>query len=451
MRLLALEIADREVRVARGERTFGALRMTALERVAFESPEELPAVLAGIARPRPDIVFTVLSPHAVTHRIVILPFRDRRRIARTAPLELLGQLPVDGDGLTVACVPLGPVEGGTAVLAAATRDADLDAHRALLARAGLGPAQIELGMLPAWNLLGAGGDLALLVADGTRTAVAVRREGRVAGLRALDAGAHDPAALAAEVRWSLAALGGVPPAIVLAGADAGPDLAAALGVATGARIVPIADAVRVRLPAGAEMLSACAVAAGLVTAAGRRARAGLTLAGAPPLGRATLHRTAALGLIALALGAVAVGLVRHGLARREATLASAIRAEAAAALPGVRLVAPRAQLDAAVSAAARRAMRLGGQASVLELLRELSARVPPTLRLDLDELTVQPDAILLHGRCESFDAVDGLRRALAASPVISDVTAEETRTTVDGRRVEFRLRATRRPVLGASS
>ena len=459
MRLLAIEIADREVRVARGERTFGALRLTGLDRVPFGTADRLPAVLTGLAGARADVVLAALPPGAVTHRIFTLPFRDGRRIARTAPLELLGQLPVEQDGVTVACVRLARVEDGTIVLAAAVHDTDLDAHRARLDAAGLGSVRIELGMLPAWNLVPAGEDLALLVADGARSAVALRRAGRLAGFRALDTGGGDVAALAAEARWSLAALGGVPPGIVLAGADASAELAAALAAATGARIVPIADVAEMTGPSDGETLSACAVVAGLVVGAGRRAPAGLTLAGAPAVAHASLRRTAALALIALALGAVDLGIVRHGLARRDAALARAIRAEAEAALPGTRLVAPRAQLDAAVSAAARRELRLGGRASVLELLRELSARVPATLRLDLDELTVQPDAILLHGRCESFDAVDGLRRALAASPFVADVAAEETRTTVDGRRVEFRLRAARRPgpppgqrpVLGASS
>src|SRR6266480_3389995 len=63
---------------------------------------------------------------------------------------------------------------------------------------------------------------------------------------------------------------------------------------------------------------------------------------------------------------------------------------------------------------------------------DLSARVPHALRLDLDELAVERDSVLLHGRAESFDAVDALRRALSASPLLADVTAGETRTTVAG-------------------
>src|SRR5439155_1453581 len=353
-RLLGLEIAARELRVARGERSFGTLRLTALERRPLASRAALPGVLGELAQTRADVVLTALPAASATHRFLTLPFRDRGRLVRTAPLELLGQLPLDPAGLAVACEPLGPAPGGSAVLAAAVRRDELEAHGALLAGAGLAPARVDLAPLPAWNLLPAvRDDQALVVADGAASALALRRGGRLAGLRALGGSAREPAALASEVRWSLAALGGAPPTLVVAGADAGPALARA--------------------------------------------------------------------------------------------------SEAAAALPGTRRVAPQAQLEAAVAAATRRAARLGGESGPLEVLRELSARVPPPLRLDLDELAVERDGILLHGRAESFDAVDTLRRALAASPLLADVTADETRTTVDGRRVEFRLRAARKPALGASS
>ena len=423
MRLLGIEIGEHEVRVARGERRLGAVRITAVERRPFGDDAELGVVLSELARSRPDIVLAAFPAERTTHRVLVLPFRDRRRITRTAPIELLGQLPVDEEGLAVVSEPLGPARGGTAVLAAAIRRGELDAYAATLAAAGLPPTRIDVAPLPVWNLLPlAPDDVALVVADGARSALAVRRAGCLAALRALGTDGGDPEALATEVRWSLLALGGIPPTIVLAGADAGPRLGAALA-ADGARVVGIAEAASLSF----DDLGAGAVAAGLVAGVGRRHRAGL------------------------ALGALDLGLVRFALARRDAALSGAIASEAAAALPGTRLVAPRAQLDAAAAAAARRSVRLGDQTSVLDLLRELSARLGTTFRLDLDELTVERDAVLIHGRCESFEAVDALRRALAASSVLADVTADETRSTVDGRRVEFRLRATRRPVLGASS
>src|SRR5439155_15701404 len=99
-----------------------------------------------------------------------------------------------------------------------------------------------------------------------------------------------PAALASEVRWSLAALGGARATGVLAGADAGGALARALAAATGARIVPLAEAPRLVLRHGMDEIAACAVAAGLVAGAGRAARAGLALDGTEPAGHGTLRR-----------------------------------------------------------------------------------------------------------------------------------------------------------------
>src|SRR5438067_2283291 len=242
-------------------------------------------MLGELAQTRADVVLTALPAASATHRFLTLPFRDRGRLARTAPLELLGQLPLDPAGLAVACEPLGPAPGGSAVLAAAVRRDELEAHGGLLAGAGLAPARVDLAPLPAWNLLPATrDDQALVVADGGESALALRRGGRLAGLRPLGASAREPAALASEVRWSLAALGGAPATVVVAGADAGQVLARALAAATGARVVPLAEVAPHVLGCGTDEIAACAVAAGLVAGAGRATREGLALGGTEPAG-----------------------------------------------------------------------------------------------------------------------------------------------------------------------
>lgn len=441
MRLLGIEVAPHEVRVAHGERALGRVRLRSFARLPLAAPAQLPDVLRELARTSPHSVLTALPLDLVTHRMLVLPFRDRRRLGRAAPLELLGQLPAEVDDALVASSPLGAVAAGTAVLAAVVRRTDLAAHRAAFEAAGLPLGRTDLAPLPAWNLLRADdADLALLVADGTRSTLSLRRGGRIAHLRALGASAGEPEALAAEVRWTLAAMGGAT-VLVLAGADASPALGEALRRVLALRIVPLADAVGATLPAS-DAFDACAVAAGLVAGAGARTRIGLALDAERRGEPASFRRAAALAAAALLLAALDLGLVRHGLARRDAALARAIATEAAAALPGERMVAPREQLEAAVAAAARRELRLGGGASTLEVLRALSARVPAAIQLDLDELAIEPDAVLLHGRAGSFDAVDALRRALPGTG-LGEATAEETRTTVDGRGVEFRLRAPR--------
>ena len=449
MRLVAIELAERELRIAWGERGIGATRLVAVERVMLDAgAEPLRAALAGVAAARPAMVLTTLPLARCTHRLLHLPFRDRARLARTAPLELLGQVPLAPDDLVVATRSTGHTGGGAEVLAVAARRADLAARTAALAEAGLTATRIDLAPLPALALVpGELATVALVIADGTSSAVVVRRDGRIAGLRALAADAHDPRALAGEIAWTLRALGHSGPTQC-----AGPDAArlqAALATALDAPVDLLAPPAALAAAGSAEDLTACAVPVGQILGEGRRAAAGVTFVGDVDDAPRRWRRPAALAAAALLLGLVDVALVRGALVRREAALAQATDEVAAAALPGTPVHAARAQLEEAV--AARRRLRPAGDVPVLEVLRELSARVPDALRLDLDELVIEPDVVRLHGQAESFDAVEGLRAALAASPMMREVVADETRTTVDGKRVEFRLRAVRRTAVGAPS
>ncbi len=442
-RLLGIDIAPGEVRIARGEHRLGGVRLTDVARLPLAG-ETLATILARVGGARRGAhVLTTLPPAAVAHRVLALPFRDRRRLARTVPLELAGQLAAEIEDAVVAFEPLAEGGDGTTVLAVAARRADVDQRATLLATAGLAAARIDLAPLPAWNLVAAhAGDAALILADGTQSSVSVRRAGRVVALRALDRAPSDADAFAAEVCWSLAALGEPPPTIILAGADAASVLGALRAATRGISVVPIGRVATAR----GDDLDACAVAAGLVLGAGRTG-SGLRLGGTQA-SAGSWRAAAALAAAAIVLAVVNLGLWHLRLAQHDATLRAAIRSAAAAVLPEAPLAAPRAELEAAVAA-------LGDghrdAAGALALLREASARVPAAIHLDLDELVVEPQALRLGGRAASFEAVEALRRALAASPLLASVAAEETRATVDGRGVEFRLRAERRTAPGTSS
>src|SRR5438094_873902 len=305
MRILAIDLGERELRVARAVRTLGAVRLGAVERIAFADRAELSAALERLAASRPQAIVTALPAALVTHRILTFPFRGRHRLAATVPFELLGQLPAAPDDPVVAFERLARTESGTVVVAAAARRADVDASLEPLVAAGLAPARVDLAPLPVWNLVpAAAGDTALVLADGERSALSVRRGGRIAGLRALGAAASEPTELAAEVQWALAALGGAPPTIVVTGPDAVP-VAAALGA------VPLRE-----LAATTADTEACAVAVGLV-AGGRH---GVAFDVGPGARGTSLRPIAALALLALVLGAVDLGIVRHDLSRRRRAL-----------------------------------------------------------------------------------------------------------------------------------
>jgi Tfp pilus assembly protein PilN len=442
MRAVGIEVTEHEVRVVRVERRMGTTRVVGSARVRTDDGYQ---VLDAVRAWRPRTIVAALPLATLAHRTIELPFRDARRVGETVTLELLGRLPNDPGDVVTGHLRLEVGPSGTHCLAALARRAQVDALHATLAGAGIEPDRVDAALLGVWHLVepAAAADAALVLADGERSAVAVHRNGRLVGLRALATGpADDPDAFVAEVRWALAALGGTSHAILL-GADASPPLGERLAHGCGIRTSPLADVV---VPAWrVPDVSAVAVAAGLVAGAGlvidrRHDRAGDARRG---------RRVAGLALAATIFAIADVGLVRWHLARRDRALVTAIESVATAALPpGTRLVAPRAQLEAAAGSVGARPATA---AAVLRLLRELSTRLPADAGIELDELALDGDVLRLHGRADRFETVDVAARALGSSAALRDVAAEDSRAAVDGRGVEFGLRATWRPALGAPS
>src|SRR2546427_7899396 len=129
MRLLGLELGEHEIRVARGERAFGTVRLTGVESIPYDGAGELAERLAALAAPS-TTVLTALPATAVTHRLLVLPFRDPRRLARTVRLELFGQLPDEPEDALVAYESLRRGTEGSPVLAGVPRQAAIAAPRA---------------------------------------------------------------------------------------------------------------------------------------------------------------------------------------------------------------------------------------------------------------------------------------------------------------------------------
>ena len=144
-------------------------------------------------------------------------------------------------------------------------------------------------------------------------------------------------------------------------------------------------------------------------------------------------------MAAMVLAAFDVGVAKLALARRAARVEAALVAEARRALPNEPIVAPRAQLEAAARSARHDGVAAYGGA--LARLREVSERIPDGLAVDLTRLSLDGERLQLTGTADTFEAVDVLRRSLTASPRLRDVATDEVRTTVDGKRVGFHVRA----------
>ncbi|WP_305041105.1 GspL/Epsl periplasmic domain-containing protein [Geoalkalibacter sp.] len=86
-----------------------------------------------------------------------------------------------------------------------------------------------------------------------------------------------------------------------------------------------------------------------------------------------------------------------------------------------------------------RLLGLGADRSALNVLREVSARTPADITLDIRELNFTSDQLRLDGTTSSFEAINRLSLSLETSPLFRDAQITDAKMGLDGTRVDFRL------------
>jgi len=468
-RTLALDVAAGRLRVALVERTLRTSRILGL----YATPEgcddgDLATAFRALTTEhelRWDEVITALPGDRVTHRILTLPFRDRKRLDQTVPFELETQLPFDLDESIIDYQLVGTSGTDAVVFAALAPKAAVRDHLAKLAAAGIDPRVIDLAPLAALNLLRLArheqdGSLALLTLEANSTAIALLRAGRLVGLRTIGRGigsADDFDPVIRDVRWSLLALAGdgdLESLVLWVGGEQAhlpgvvPALEAGLGIAPrgldalaiGGVPVPLRrDQAAFATPLGLALRESGDQAFGVDFRRGEfayhREREALWRAFAG---------TGILALAALLLMVASFVLEGHQLEARRDAVRAEIRSLFTDALPQVsKIVSEKAQLAAEITALEKERQLYGGLAPstprVIDLLRALTDGVPPDVTLDLEELSVDGETMRIRGSTPSYEGVEAVKRSLAAQTVFRDIQAKDVRTSVDGQRVDFRV------------
>lgn len=434
LHLALLETAGRSPRLLASWRLAPAAGADPVEALRRSLAERCP-------RP-PDAVASALAGDRVSHRILRLPFSDPGRLAATVPFELESQVPFDlEDSLTTFTI-LHRNGSGAEVLAAIAAREDVREHLEELRSAGLDPAIVDVGGIATAGLVQLALRDALVVEARADGGVALLRDGRLEGFRALDGEGGD---LERELRWSALALSHrddaeLPPMVVTGTAQNGlPDR-------LGATTAPLDRAVPAwAFAAGPEALRAVALAAraaGLVPL-GVNFRTGEFLYHAPSeAAQKELRLTLILGGIVLLLACVAFGLQVAERRTELAELRRSIRDTVSPVVPGAAPGTERIRLQGAVEALERRLGMLGGTSrdrrATLELLREITAAVPPQTAFAVEEITIDEQGVRLRARTDSYEAVDVLTRALTAVPSLGDADVRDVKTGVDGK-IEFRV------------
>jgi general secretion pathway protein L len=84
----------------------------------------------------------------------------------------------------------------------------------------------------------------------------------------------------------------------------------------------------------------------------------------------------------------------------------------------------------------------GPQGSALEMLRELAIRTPQGLQVKFTDLTISTEGISISGETQSFDSVDSLKQAYAASAYFDEVKVSQARAGTGGKGIEFKIAIT---------
>lgn len=440
-----------------------------------------------------DYVVVSLAGDRISTRRLEFPFRDRRKIAPAVPFEVEGQVPFPLDDYFVDWEIVGEQKSQTQVIAALAPQNEVALLLETLGEAGLSPRIVEAEGLVLSNLASVF-DLPgtrLLVDIGHRkTTICLCTEGRVVATRTVPVAGHaltravardrelgeleaervkmeegvigvPKNAVALEVLDRLAreilrtvgsleallprGLAGLQAVHLLGGTGRLHRLEEFLRERTGlpAQRLPLpgGELGAALLAGGDPLLFGPAVALALRGSSRATTRMNLRQGALGPridyrqVGR-EVRFTLALAAAALLLAAASVGTRMTLDAHRAAAAERQARALVADALPnGARAGDPVAAMQEALRSAERRADTLGvyrGNLSALDILTEISRRVPPSLDVVFEELSIERQVIQIKGHSPSFGSVDQLRAQLAQFAPFSEITVGDI--TADARR-----------------
>lgn len=476
--VLALEFDATELKAAVVEVAFRDHRILGLYREPVVTDgssiaEQLQRFIAKHSLPTQSTVLSALPGESATWRRLALPFRDRKRLDQTIPFELESQVPFGLEEVITDYHVLRRVGDGSEVLAALVGREDLQIHLHTLEEAGLDPKFVDIAPLSALNAL----DLAqkerppsfvFIAGGGRRLIVALFRDGALAGVRTVlipcgppvpgeqDAPAPTAeeivAGLVTEIRWTLNAMNEGPlearmPCWFWGDGEGAPLLAQAIGRDLNLEVSEFAEGPSRRLPQPLnESVGAFVVPLGLAL---REVNAGSAIGVNLRRGefayhrmqdelRAALWRTAGLAAVVLMM------IVGHTYAEHERLLArdQVLRAELSkvleATLPDARPNAdPVGFLRGIIDAENRKLGMLGDVvpidgATAIDALRELAVAVPPELKIDIDEFTMDTGQIRIRATSDSYETVDALKQRVEERGYFAAVEVKNVKSEREG-------------------
>jgi len=449
-RLIGADIDAGHLRVVCLEQSRQGERLLATARRPIDGIEAAAAELAALVEEwaaHGARIALALPAERLLARELEFPFRDRRKIAQSAPLALAAQLPGDFERRLTVALPARPTAEGAKSLVLSLPEEEVAAFLAPFDQ-----RQLAVRVLEVLPFAAAAG---LAPADFDGVLVLLRESGGVAvRVVAGQPGAHlllpavdgDETLQARSIVRAVRSLPGpwpCPSGVLVCG----PGLSAA-GQRALVQQLPEARVPEVAFDGSrlaAEFLPALALAR---RAAASTRAAGCNLRRGPFAYRGSLapYRRSLIAsgvMLALALAALiaAFWIGYAGKQARYERLQQELLAIYRQALPGAPPVADiPLYLTRHLERQQAEGRLLGGGAQrpvpVLDALSRAVAAVPS---IAIDEWNYDPDRAQLAGQGARFDDVDRLAAQLGESPLFAAVQIVEVKSSLDGQRVDFRI------------
>lgn len=448
-RCIGIDFDEGTLRLALAESDKGQARLIrAMERSGV-APEELAGVVTEFLGSPPvfgDRMALGLAARSALVRRLEFPFSDPAKIRAGLELEMAARLPIGlDDHVTDAQAPVPGGARGFMVNAAAVRKTELAALLETLDRSGLPvqvvdvkPFALAAGLRPSVQ------DAVLGCLEEKENFLVLIRNGRLEGLRMLPAGSPDAATLARNSMLLQKGTSDGQLPLVLVGRGATAALRTrlkeqgceSLGVELGSETGPVTPSC---VPAAALALRAALPSRGSEL---NFRKGPFALKGEWAALKRQFIIAAVLLILTLVTAATGAWLNYSGKSRQAEALQQQLTQVFTSTFPGTKPIADIAlQMRSKIKELEQKSLLLGagGEISALSVLKEVSARAPGEVRVDLREFAYTDENLVLDGSTTTFDAVNQLARSLEQSPILSSVKVADAKMSLDGARVDFRL------------
>jgi general secretion pathway protein L len=486
-KILGLDISSDAVTGVQVKAGLKGHHVTACAHVMIEEAGGLGEALKALVEqvgPEADTCISSIPGEHVSYRNLRMPFRDNKKIRQTLAFELETMVPFPVEDLLVDFTVVDRSDQSE-ILAASVKRSYISEYLTQLQANGIDPAVLDIRGVPTvgWLLRQAGTpDDGLLLEIGLkRNTMILYLKRHIALVRTFSfsgsAAAHHPETGSAEqiesrLRWfctevqnTLHAVGShtaktvCPQKVFVTGSGAlyqetekllnrFLDLPVErIDLAADPRIHMDESIARTWNPAPMDNALALAVRAAKHSLGFNFRRDGFEVKKQYFGHKEEIRKVAAFLLVMLCLLGLDLGVDYYSLKKRYNTLDRQITEVFRQTLPDVkRIVDPVHQMKVRINDIKKSALSLpgiGANGKVLDLLRDLSARVPESADVHVTRIVVDPDAVLIRGETDTFNTVDTIKKGLEPSAHFSAVTISSANLDRSGNRVQFEMKLER--------